>query len=128
MSGHLPPGQPQLLRAPAFRTTAQQGPDGTVLAVHGELDLATSPRLEAALSAHLRGRPAVLTVDLSAVSFIDCSGLNALLRAQARARPCRTALRLDPVSAQVSRLLALVGALPRPAAPLAHHSPKELLS
>lgn len=92
-------------------TTERHAPDGVVVFVRGELDLDTAPHLEAAAAGHLRNRPQTLTIDLSAVTFIDCAGLNALLRTHIRAQYGRTALRLGPVSAQVARLLTLIGLL-----------------
>jgi anti-anti-sigma regulatory factor len=44
--------------------------NGAVLAANGELDLATAPHFEAAVRAHPRRRPTMLTVDLSAVTFM----------------------------------------------------------
>jgi anti-anti-sigma factor len=51
-----------------------------IVSVAGELDLSTVPRMESALLEQLRQRPAVL-VDLSALDFIDSSGIGALIRA-----------------------------------------------
>lgn len=45
------------------------------LALSGELDLATVPRVERAVDATLAGGAGTLTVDLSALRFIDSSGL-----------------------------------------------------
>jgi anti-sigma B factor antagonist len=63
------------------RTTppAREG-DPTVVAVAGELDLATSPLLVAELDqARTQGNGQVV-VDLSDCEFIDSSGINALVR------------------------------------------------
>ena len=51
----------------------------------GELDLATAPRLQAALDALLDDGYTELGVDLGEVSFCDVAGLNMLLRARAAA-------------------------------------------
>jgi anti-anti-sigma factor len=101
---------------PGLCITAQRTPDGGTLRVSGEIDLATAPALEAEICAYLRRRPAAVTVDLSAVTFIDCSGLNALLRCHTRTVRERTTVRIGPVSVSVARFLALVCALhPLPA-------------
>ncbi|WP_406456707.1 STAS domain-containing protein [Streptomyces sp. NBC_01622] len=50
-------------------------------------------------------------MDLSAVTFVDCSGLGALLRCHARTVREGTTVRIGPVSASVARLFALVRAL-----------------
>lgn len=45
------------------------------LALSGELDLATVPRVEQAVDAALAGGARTLIVDLSALRFVDSSGL-----------------------------------------------------
>ena len=75
---------------------------GGVLRVVGELDVATAPQVRARLSAH-RG-PAIL--DLRDVTFIDSTGLRALLGAtQGRGGPESVVLRAP--SPAVRRLIEL---------------------
>ena len=50
-----------------------------VLPLEGEIDLHVSPRISAALAAMIEQKPARLVVDLSAVSYIDSSGLAVLI-------------------------------------------------
>ena len=76
--------------------------DGVVL-VAGELDAATGARLIRRLSA----RPRVRVLDLSAVTFIDASGLRILLRATDGA--ARRRLDLRAPSPSVVRLCELTG-------------------
>jgi anti-sigma B factor antagonist len=52
------------------------------LTVTGEIDLATTPRFEAELSAVISEAHSPADVDLSGVTFIDSSGLYALIRAR----------------------------------------------
>jgi anti-sigma B factor antagonist len=82
-----------------------------VVAVAGELDIATAPELCARLD-RSRGRrkPRVL-VDLSDVDFCDSTGLRALLGAAAevRAHGGRFAI-VCPPAGDVARLLHVVGA------------------
>jgi anti-sigma B factor antagonist len=52
-----------------------------VLPLEGEIDLHVSPRVAAALGAMIERRPERLVVDLSAVSYIDSSGLAVLIEA-----------------------------------------------
>ena len=52
------------------------------VAVRGEVDLATVTVLEEALDAAIRESEGAFILDLSAVDFIDSSGLHALLRAR----------------------------------------------
>jgi anti-anti-sigma factor len=78
-----------------------------VLAVGGELDLATAPDLCRCLEAH-RGEPFV--VDLSQISFCDSSGLRALL---GETHECRIAggrtIVLVPAEGQVRHLFDMTG-------------------
>jgi anti-sigma B factor antagonist len=54
--------------------------------LRGELDIATSPRLEEELESVEASLPGLILVDLRAVDFIDSTGLRTLLGADARAR------------------------------------------
>ncbi|GHF25147.1 anti-sigma factor antagonist [Amycolatopsis deserti] len=56
--------------------------DVAVLAVEGELDLATANRLEAAFRRLVARRPRVVVVDLSGVAFLGSSGLAAITSAR----------------------------------------------
>lgn len=55
-----------------------------VVVVSGELDLAGALVLESALERLLRADHTVLTVDLAAVTFVDCAGLRVLIAATER--------------------------------------------
>ena len=77
-----------------------RGQDGSwVVAVRGEIDLATVGTLEAEL-AKLESRPIVL--DLSGVSFIDSTGLTLLVRTAGR-------VTIGAVSAAVDHLIQTCG-------------------
>lgn len=52
------------------------------LAVHGEVDIASVPGLEAVLDDGIRESEGAFVLDLSDVDFIDSSGLHVLLRAR----------------------------------------------
>ena len=52
------------------------GPSRLILAVTGEVDIATAPELVECLRAHADHD---LVIDLSGVTFLDSSGINALL-------------------------------------------------
>ena len=74
----------------------------------GELDLATAPILEHEFDAIQRGADRIIVVDLTEVSFIDSTGLHALLRMDAA---CEGTDRLRVIngSAAVERLLDIAG-------------------
>jgi anti-sigma B factor antagonist len=82
-----------------------------VIAVAGELDIATAPDLCARLDAGRSGRRPLVMVDLTGVDFCDSTGLRALLGAasEVRAHGGRFAIVCTP-SGGVARLLDVVGA------------------
>lgn len=53
----------------------------TILAVHGELDLATVPDLRAAVDEALTAAPPAVYVDLSPTTFLDSTGCRGLISA-----------------------------------------------
>jgi anti-sigma B factor antagonist len=55
-----------------------------VIAVSGELDLSTAPRLEEPLEATLASDDVALLIDLSACEFIDSTGIALIVRAWQR--------------------------------------------
>jgi len=53
----------------------------TVVAVSGELDVFTAPQLESALNDLVTAGRVEIVVDLSGVSFLDSTGLGAMVKA-----------------------------------------------
>ena len=51
----------------------------TTVFVQGEIDIATAPNLRQALAEAIAARPSRLVVDLSATTFLDCSGARAII-------------------------------------------------
>lgn len=66
----------------AVKRTSRDGVD--VLSVEGELDIATAPRLIAALNDAVAGAVRSVVVDLSSVAFMDSTGLALLINADRR--------------------------------------------
>lgn len=88
------------------RTTAG---DGTcVVALVGEVDLDGSARLRDTLLSCLESAPGTV-VDLSGVTFMDSSGINALITAHQAAQAGGARLRLAAPQEPVLRVLQLVG-------------------
>jgi anti-sigma B factor antagonist len=68
-------------------TTSITRRDGVdVLAVGGEIDLATAPVLECAIAAVLAGNPAAFVIDLSEVDFLASAGLQILVETRGKIR------------------------------------------
>jgi anti-sigma B factor antagonist len=98
---------------PPIDTAVSQPQPGTVLlAVEGEIDTLTAPRLEAgldgALDAAQAGNAAVV-VDLSRVTFLASSGLAVLIRGAHRATRQGGRLHLVAASRAVIRPLQVTG-------------------
>jgi anti-anti-sigma factor len=96
---------PPLEQSFEVEVTAEAG--GTVVAVSGELDVATSQVLEREL-AKLPG-VALLVVDLRGVTFIDSTGLGVLVRAHQLTQEQGRRFGLVRGNGQVNRLLSLTG-------------------
>jgi anti-sigma B factor antagonist len=91
-----------------FAVERTSGPDGVCVAVAGEVDIDTAPRLRLALAAALQEASQVV-VDLGAVTFLDSAGLSTLIATHQRAEATGVSLRLQRVPPMVLRLLALTG-------------------
>ena len=86
--------------------TVDNGPDGMII-VHGDIDVAGGPILEAAILDREGDGPVV--IDLGDVFFIDSSGLRSLLGASRRARTRGMNVVLRNVGSEVLRLLEITG-------------------
>jgi anti-sigma B factor antagonist len=65
----------------------QDGTDGEVrLALHGELDISSAPRVEDELGRIEAARPRAIMLDLRGLEFMDSTGLRTIVGADARAR------------------------------------------
>ncbi len=123
-------GDVPLLRN-GFSVQVDRAEGPPVVRLHGELDMATAPRLGRALHAALDTTPTRLDVDLSKLTFVDSTGIRVLFDAGRRARadgctlvlcsPCRSvrkALRLTRIDLLVAideGLLSAPAQPPRPA-------------
>ena len=56
--------------------------DAPGVALHGEIDIATSTELEEAIDAAIRDSTGAFVIDLSDVQFLETSGLHVLMRAR----------------------------------------------
>jgi anti-sigma B factor antagonist len=82
-----------------------------VVALYGELDLASSPSLERELLGADSETLDRVVIDLSGLEFIDCSGLHVILRAKERFREDGRQLSLLRGPRAVQRLFELTGTL-----------------
>jgi anti-sigma B factor antagonist len=80
-----------------------------VLALSGELDLATAPALRASLDKAVESGGADLWIDLSEVTFMDSTGLLALLATRRRLRASSTSLAIICPEGPVRRVFTVAG-------------------
>ncbi|HEY2217476.1 MAG TPA: STAS domain-containing protein [Solirubrobacteraceae bacterium] len=80
-----------------------------LLTLSGELDIATIPRLEAAVDATLTGDLRTLTIDLSGLSFVDSSGLRMFIVLDQRASEEGWTLRLTRPGEQALMVFRVSG-------------------
>jgi len=91
-----------------FSAQASTDGDACVVAVSGELDAHTAPELTAAAASGLDA-PQIkhVVVDLSEVTFIDSTGIAALVRLRKRSQDADKALRLRNPGPRVVRVLQI---------------------
>ena len=90
-----------------LRITEQRREDTVVLALEGELDLRTAPSLRMRLAEVLQRRDADVVLDLEGVTFIDSTGLAAMLNALRRLTRAGRCLMLACPDGPVLRILRL---------------------
>ena len=92
-----------------FRVDVRNEDRAIVLAVAGELDLATSPTLEQEIDRVRDADIDLLIVDLRELRFMDSTGLHALVKEHKRAHEAGRRFAVVQGSGQIERLLDLTG-------------------
>jgi anti-anti-sigma factor len=97
-------------RAAARATASPRGRAGiTILALRGELDMASAPAVGEHLLAALPRSARLLILDMGEVSFCDAAGLSVLIGVQRRAAGLGITLYLSRLRPQVAKLLRITG-------------------
>ena len=78
-----------------------------VLSPQGEIDMARSPVLRKAIGEAMKAKPATLLLDLSAVPYMDSSGLATLVEALQSARKSQVVLLLCGLTPRVRSILEI---------------------
>ena len=100
-------------------------PDTARVAVAGEVDLATAPVLQDRLLSLLHGHaPATLEVDLARCTFLDCTGIGALVGARNAAVQIGRQIWVTHPQPLVRRVLELTGLLDVLTAPTDRPQPR----
>ncbi|WP_238005557.1 STAS domain-containing protein [Dactylosporangium sp. AC04546] len=84
---------------------------GMVIAVHGDLDFAAVDRFRACVERALQPPPGILYLDLQLVTFIDSSGVGALVALRQQAERAATRLVLENPSDTLRHTLRTAGVL-----------------
>jgi len=80
---------------------------GAVVALHGDIDLASADALPTAVAALRLGPNDCLRIDLSEVSFLDARGLRAILQCEALLAPGGVAVKVRNAPCATLRLLEM---------------------
>jgi anti-sigma B factor antagonist len=92
-------------------TSLHRDADVTTLALHGEIDVLNVDQVRVRLVEALSPRPATIVVELAGLSFIDSTGLGALIFGFQRARDAGVTFRLAHPTRGVRQILVLSGLL-----------------
>lgn len=93
----------------SFTVSAEPDGDVAVVAVAGELDMATAPALQQAVTRLVDAGQTRLVFDLANVSFCDSTGLSVFIRAQNRSVAAGGEVRLAAPQRAVQRVLEVSG-------------------
>jgi len=85
------------------------GADRYVITVSGEVDLATSPNLDSEIIAAIESGSNSVVIDLTAVSFMDSSGLGVIVRGLKRCREADKNLDLVITNERVLKVFGITG-------------------
>jgi anti-sigma B factor antagonist len=96
------------MRPPRFSCPRSDTENASLVAVTGELDIDTAPRLDAALR-RAEADAALVVLDLRALEFIDSSGAHLLLAADRRIRAAGGRLVVVRGGPEVEWFFALIG-------------------
>jgi anti-anti-sigma factor len=92
-----------------LRIDVRQEPDRVVLALEGELDMASAPLLQNAVDGTDLSNRRMVVLDLQGLQFIDSTGLRVILAVRKLCAERGQELAVTPGSQQVERLLSVTG-------------------
>ena len=83
--------------------------DSTVIAVSGELDVFTAPKLDASIAEAIEGGSVNLIVDLTDVTFLDSTGLGSMVKGLKRARGQGGSLKVVASAERIVKVFRITG-------------------
>jgi anti-sigma B factor antagonist len=106
MAPHRQTNAPDLLEG-ELRIAVSQTGDATTIELEGEWDLATQLATRQAIGRALSGQPESLVLDLSRISFVDSSGVHAVVGLARRSQRLGIRLLIVPGPKAVQRIFEL---------------------
>ncbi|MGZ4170252.1 MAG: STAS domain-containing protein [Solirubrobacteraceae bacterium] len=94
---------------PKFRTEVRMVGPAAMVSFHGELDIQQASRVAGAFARALNRNPAVLAADLRGLTFMDSTGVHAMLNVEARCRRQGARFLVIRGIAAVDRVLSVLG-------------------
>jgi anti-sigma B factor antagonist len=82
-----------------------------IIKARGDIDIATAPKLEAAINAAIESTPKSVLLDLSNVEFLDSSGIRVLVEAQRRLDENGVGFAIDGMSPALTRVFEVSGVI-----------------
>jgi len=92
-----------------LRIDVQREPERVVIALGGELDMASAPLLQKAIESEELADNGMVVLDLKDLQFIDSTGLRVILAARKLCTERGQELAVTHSSQQVERLLSVTG-------------------
>lgn len=83
--------------------------ESLIVMLDGELDIATAPQFAARFDEWVGDGLRRIVIDVGQLAFIDASGLRALTTLRSRAEERQIMVRLSGASAQMRRLMRIIG-------------------
>lgn len=109
MSDDRTPSQGDDSHDEELHVRAEQDRTGTTIILEGDFDLTGTDRFWAVFSEALAASPRSITFHLPDLTFIDSSGLRALLQARAAATNAGVAFRVSEPSPALRRIAEMTG-------------------
>ena len=109
MSDHGKSSQGDDLHPDDLHVKAEQDGTGTIIVLEGEFDMNGTARFWAFFNEALAASPRSITLHARGLTFIDSSGLKALLHARAAATDAGLAFRVSEPSPALRRITEMTG-------------------
>jgi anti-sigma B factor antagonist len=97
--------------APGLRIVSERGDDAVVIALDGDLDLATAAPMRDALSTALGTDKARIVVDMRRLAFLDSTGIHTLVQMHERCLESARSFQIVLGEGHVRRVLEVSGML-----------------